>query len=134
MTPIEPAELTDLDHLLTARWALYSAPLSGLHLARAHHQPWPLHRAQLTHLHDELVVAAGLPEPEGTPLVHYSPVRGGAHRLAPSGAPSTALGAHGNRVIGRSYCERSLRRFCAIATYSGFSSRPMKSRPSALAT
>lgn len=69
----QPAELSDLDHLLTARWALYSAPLSGLHVARAHHQPWPLHRAQLTHLYDELVVAAGLPDPEGTPLVHYSP-------------------------------------------------------------
>jgi uncharacterized protein YqjF (DUF2071 family) len=69
----ERSELSELDHFLTARWALYSAPLNGLHRARAHHEPWPLHRASLRHLHDELVAAAGLPEPHGTPLVHFSP-------------------------------------------------------------
>jgi uncharacterized protein YqjF (DUF2071 family) len=69
----EPAELTELDHFLTARWALYSAPVSGLHHARAYHEPWPLHRARLVDLSDELVSASGLPEPEGTPLVHFSP-------------------------------------------------------------
>jgi hypothetical protein len=69
----EPTELDDLDHLLTARWALYSAPRSGLHHARAFHDPWPLHRAELRNVDDELVVAAGLPAPRGEPLVHYSP-------------------------------------------------------------
>jgi uncharacterized protein YqjF (DUF2071 family) len=68
----EPSALSELDHFLTARWALYSAPLSGLHRARAHHEPWPLHRAELVHIRDELVIAAGLPQPEGIPLVHFS--------------------------------------------------------------
>jgi uncharacterized protein YqjF (DUF2071 family) len=90
----EPSELTELDHFLTARWALYSAPLSGLHWARAYHEPWPLHRAQLLGIHDELIVAAGLPEPEGTPLVHFSPsveVRiGWPHRLRQA-SPALAL-------------------------------------------
>jgi len=71
--PYAPGELTELDHYLTARWALFSAPRSGLHLARAFHDPWPLHRAQLLHLDDTLVTAAGLPSPEGEPLVHYAP-------------------------------------------------------------
>jgi uncharacterized protein YqjF (DUF2071 family) len=69
----DPDELTELDHFLTARWALFSAPRSGLHHARAEHDPWPLHRARSRHVHDELITAAGLPEAEGEPLVHYSP-------------------------------------------------------------
>ena len=69
----EPSALSELDHLLTARWSLYSAPLIGLHRARVFHEPWPLYRARLVHIDDELVPASGLPAPEGTPLVHYSP-------------------------------------------------------------
>ena len=69
----DASELTELDHFLTARWALYSSPWTGLHHARAQHDRWPLYRARLTHVHDELLLAAGLPEPRGEPLVHYSP-------------------------------------------------------------
>ncbi len=69
----EAEELTELDHFLTARWALFSAPRSGLRHALAFHDPWPLHRCSTVRLHDELVMAAGLPEPQGEPLVHYSP-------------------------------------------------------------
>jgi len=71
--PFRPEELTELDHFLTARWALFSAPRSGLRHALAVHEPWPLHRAQVVDLHDELVAAAGLPQPTAEPLVHYSP-------------------------------------------------------------
>jgi uncharacterized protein YqjF (DUF2071 family) len=69
----EPDELGPLDHFLTARWALFSPRPSGLRQARVFHDPWPLHHARVTRLDDELVVAAGLPSPEGPPLVHYSP-------------------------------------------------------------
>jgi uncharacterized protein YqjF (DUF2071 family) len=71
--PYEPGALTELDHFLTARWAVFSAPRSGIHHARAFHAPWPLHRAEVVSLDDELVQAAGLPAPSGQPLVHYSP-------------------------------------------------------------
>jgi uncharacterized protein len=71
--PFDPAELSELDHFLTARWTLFSAPRSGLRHASAFHEPWPLHRARVAHLNDELVTAAGLPEPSGDPLVHFSP-------------------------------------------------------------
>lgn len=65
-------ELTELDHFLTARWALYSAPALGLRRAAAFHEPWPLHRARAVHVDDELVAASGLPPPTAEPLVHYS--------------------------------------------------------------
>lgn len=68
----DPAELGDLDHFLTARWALYSAPRFGIRRAEASHDPWPLRRARAVHVDDELITAAGLPAPTGPPLVHYS--------------------------------------------------------------
>ena len=71
--PFRPDELTELDHFLTARWALFSAPRSGLRHALAVHEPWPLHRAKVVELHDELVAAAGLPQPTEEPIVHHSP-------------------------------------------------------------
>ncbi|MGO9504905.1 MAG: YqjF family protein [Streptosporangiaceae bacterium] len=66
-------ELTERDHFLTARWMLFSAAGSRHRLAQACHQPWPLHRARVEALDDQLVTAAGLPQPAGQPLVHYSP-------------------------------------------------------------
>ena len=69
----EPHELTELDHFLTARWSLYSAPRSGLPRALAFHDPWPLHRGRARRVDDDLVRAAGLPQPTGEPLIHYSP-------------------------------------------------------------
>jgi uncharacterized protein YqjF (DUF2071 family) len=72
--PFAPAELDERDHFLTARWILFS--VAGRHyyrFARAWHQPWPLHRAEALSVDDRLVTAAGLPQPQGPPLVHYSP-------------------------------------------------------------
>lgn len=71
--PVPAAALSELDHFLTARWALFSTPRSGLHIARAFHEPWPLHEVEVRHLHDELLVAGGLPQPSGEPLAHWSP-------------------------------------------------------------
>jgi uncharacterized protein len=66
-------ELDERDHFLTARWILFSVAGSRRRLARACHEPWPLHRAEATTVDDGLLVAAGLPAPVGAPLVHYSP-------------------------------------------------------------
>jgi uncharacterized protein YqjF (DUF2071 family) len=72
--PFAPAELDERDHFLTARWILFSvAGRRYYRFARAWHQPWPLHRAEALSVHDRLVTAAGLPQPQGPPLVHYSP-------------------------------------------------------------
>jgi uncharacterized protein YqjF (DUF2071 family) len=71
--PFGAAELTERDHFLTARWLLFSVPGGRYSFARACHPPWPLYRARADLVDDRLVTAAGLPEPEGEPLVHYSP-------------------------------------------------------------
>jgi len=67
------AELGARDHFLTARWILFSMSGSKHRFARACHQPWPLYRAQALRVDDGLIAAAGLPPPDGPPLVHYSP-------------------------------------------------------------
>ncbi|MEH0934709.1 YqjF family protein [Micromonospora psammae] len=68
------AEPTPLEHFVTARWGLHTRAYGRtLHLPNWHPR-WPLHRAELLHLDDELVTAAGLPAPAGPPVsVLYSP-------------------------------------------------------------
>jgi uncharacterized protein YqjF (DUF2071 family) len=68
-----PEELGELDHFLTARWTLFSVTAYGLRRAHAHHQPWPLRRAELVELDESLVRAGGLPDPTDDPLLHCSP-------------------------------------------------------------
>src|ERR1700722_18032002 len=71
--PIEPADVTALEHFLTARWMLFSVIRGRPVSARACHQPWPLYRARAEVVDDHLLTAAGLPAPAGEPLVPYSP-------------------------------------------------------------
>jgi uncharacterized protein YqjF (DUF2071 family) len=68
-----PSEVGQRDHFLTARWVLFSSTPRSARFARACHQPWPLRRATAVEVDDGLLTAAGLPPPEGEPLVHYSP-------------------------------------------------------------
>jgi hypothetical protein len=70
---IAPAEVTELEHFLTARWRLFSVAGGRPVSARAAHQPWPLHRARALVVDDQLLTTAGLPAPAGEPLVHCSP-------------------------------------------------------------
>ncbi|WP_229402356.1 YqjF family protein [Micromonospora okii] len=67
-------EPTPLEHFVTARWGLHTRAYGRtLHLPNWHPR-WPLHRAELLHLDDELVTAAGLPAPAGPPVsVLHSP-------------------------------------------------------------
>jgi uncharacterized protein YqjF (DUF2071 family) len=71
--PFPDAELDDLDHFLTARWVLFTfyGPLAAMSFAE--HPRWPLVRARVTRLDETLLASAGLPEPSGDPLVHFSP-------------------------------------------------------------
>jgi uncharacterized protein len=69
----DAAELDERDHFLTARWVLFSVSGERRRFARAQHPPWPLHRATVQAVDDGLITAAGLPQPDGQPLVHYSP-------------------------------------------------------------
>ena len=64
-----------LADFLTARWALHEAHLGVTWYVPNVHEPWPLHTAEVTHLDDELVAAAGFPALRHRPpdLVHSSP-------------------------------------------------------------
>jgi uncharacterized protein len=62
-----------LDDFLTMRFRLYTRFAGGaIGRLDAEHRPWPLRRAVLVGLREEVVEAAGLPAPAGPPLVHYS--------------------------------------------------------------
>ena len=70
---ITPCALTDFDHYLTARWRLYTMFAGRLAHAEVEHPPWPFASVRLMALRQSLTDAAGLPEPPGEPLVHFSP-------------------------------------------------------------
>lgn len=63
-----------LAHFLTSRWGLIVSTRRGaLRHAAVDHPPWPLHAAEVLHLDDRLVVAAGLPTPTGPPQALWAP-------------------------------------------------------------
>jgi uncharacterized protein len=75
--PIEgraaPAPLGTIEFFLAERYILYSRTESHeLYRARVHHQPYPLQRAELRHLEESLVWAAGIRRPDAIPLRHYA--------------------------------------------------------------
>ena len=66
------AELGPLDHFLTARYRLYSRVAGRPIAVEVAHPPWPLRRATVIDLRQDLVQAAGLPEPAAPPVLHAS--------------------------------------------------------------
>lgn len=52
---------TELSRFLTARWGFHERHLGRTIYARNQHEPWPLVDAELLHLDDELLAAAGFP-------------------------------------------------------------------------
>lgn len=73
VVPGDPVEPGALEYFLTYRFRLYAAMRRGLVVAEAGHGPWPLRTGRLVHLDENVIEAAGLPRPEGEPLVHTSP-------------------------------------------------------------
>lgn len=74
----------ELDHYLTARFTLWNRHGPVLLRTPVEHDAWQLREASVAGLTQDLTGAAGLPAPEGDPLVHYSPgvdVRIGPPRL-----------------------------------------------------
>ncbi len=68
------ADPTPLEHFVTARWGLHTRSYGRTRHLPNWHPRWPLHRAELLHLDDGLITAAGLPPPLDSPAsVLYSP-------------------------------------------------------------
>lgn len=70
---IPDADVTELDHFLTARWALLTKRRRHLLYGAVTHPPWPLHVVESFDVDPEPLVAAGLPAPDGDPRALYSP-------------------------------------------------------------
>ena len=70
--PFQDEELGPFDHFLTARYRLYTVIGGRLASATAEHGPWPLWRARVVDLEQDLLEAAGLAAADGAPLVHAS--------------------------------------------------------------
>ncbi len=85
--PLDGTERDDLAHFLTARYRLFTVIAGRLAAVEVEHPEWPLHRAELVRLEQDLLTGAGLAAPVGDPLIHASPgvpVRVGMwHRLGP---------------------------------------------------
>ena len=70
---IPPDDVTDLDHFLSARWALVTRRGSKLLYGRVHHPRWPLHHVHDVAIRQDVIEVAGLPSPHGPPRAFYSP-------------------------------------------------------------
>lgn len=66
-------ELPERDALLIGRWRAFTMVGDHLWQVPVEHEPWPVHAATLLGLDESVISAAGLPEPRGEPVVHFSP-------------------------------------------------------------
>lgn len=66
------AEPGTLDHFLLERYYLHVDRPASLWTVQIHHAPIDGERARVHELEDSLIAELGLPEREGTPIVHYA--------------------------------------------------------------
>jgi uncharacterized protein YqjF (DUF2071 family) len=71
--PIPGGAEDTLDQWLAGRWRAFGRVLGRRIVTPVRHEPWPLHEAVLIRDEQDLLAAAGLPQPPEAPLVHYSP-------------------------------------------------------------
>jgi uncharacterized protein YqjF (DUF2071 family) len=73
-SPIPEEEIDERDIFLSGRWQAYGLHgLGRLAVTAVSHEPWPLQQATVVELDEGLLAAAGMPPPDGPPVVHYSP-------------------------------------------------------------
>ncbi|MFG6192734.1 YqjF family protein [Nonomuraea sp. JJY05] len=63
----------ELAHFLTARYRLFTMVAGRLAAADVEHPAWPLQHTELISLDQDLLRAAGLPDPGDAPVLHASP-------------------------------------------------------------
>ncbi len=74
----ERVDPTPVDDFVTARFGLHTRWMGRTLWIPNHHEPWPLRRATIEHLDDDLVAAAGLPgvvDTEPVSVLHSAGVR-----------------------------------------------------------
>jgi uncharacterized protein YqjF (DUF2071 family) len=72
--PIEAPRPGSLDYFLIERYLLIAQRRCQMVVGQVHHSPYPLRRATVHDLRDELIAVTGLPKPlDPPPIVHFSP-------------------------------------------------------------
>ena len=70
--PPAAAGLGTLEHFLAERYILYSSGTRRLYRGRVHHMPYPLQRAKVHRLEEDLVARAGIVRPDLPPIAHHA--------------------------------------------------------------
>ena len=83
--PGAPVQASERDEHLVGRWRAFIRRAGRLLAVPVRHEPWALHTAEVLRLRETLTAAAGLPPPEGEPIVHWSP---GVHAVLGPPRPS----------------------------------------------
>lgn len=69
---IDPSQPGELAHFLTERYQLMTTDRHGCpRRSRIWHEPWPLRKASICELDDELVAAAGVKLPSDEPITYH---------------------------------------------------------------
>jgi hypothetical protein len=70
---VGPSEPGTLEHFLLERYLLFVKRGSQILCGQVHHTPYPVQKVQVLEVQDELIAAAGVPQPSGPPVfAHYS--------------------------------------------------------------
>jgi hypothetical protein len=64
---------SELDHWLTGRWRAFGTMFGRRISIDVEHPPWVLHDATLLRCQEDLLAAAGLPQPHDAAIVRWSP-------------------------------------------------------------
>jgi len=73
--PISPVQLRDkgsLADFLSARYCLYTMRGNRVYRCEIHHLPWPLENAEAEIEQNTMTVAAGITQPDSSPILHFS--------------------------------------------------------------
>lgn len=70
--PIRHASPETLEGFLIERYLLHAQRRGRLLTGRVRHACYPIQDAEILELEEDLIAAAGLPAPQGPPLVHYA--------------------------------------------------------------
>jgi len=70
--PLPKSQPGSREFFLTERYLLYSEYHGELYRARIYHEPWQLHKAELTRLDSTMLEPKQIPQPTTPPLVHYA--------------------------------------------------------------
>jgi uncharacterized protein len=70
---LDEHEVGPLETFLVGRWRAYTRVLGQLITVPVEHEPWPLRRAEIVELEEDLLGSAGLPAPADQPHVLFSP-------------------------------------------------------------